>query len=97
MTHYYPGLEGEKSEDLGEDEIAIKISELNKRIGIAYTTGRTESIYQLRQLVEHYQIMMREKFMKEEQEMIDADPKLGRTVINIEWPDPADEDEKDKF
>ena len=64
MTHYIPGLEGEKSDDLTEEDIAIKISELNKRIGIAYQTGRTECIQQLRNLVEHYQTIMREKLMK---------------------------------
>jgi len=95
--HYIPGLEGEKSDDLSEDEIAIKISELNKRIGIAYTTGRTDSVPQLRNLIEHYQAIMREKLLREEQELIDADPKLGRTVINIDWPDPAEEDNKDTF
>lgn len=95
--NYFPGLEGEKSSNLSEDDIAIKISELNIRIGIAYNTGRTEAIHQLRMLIEHYQFMLREKYMKEEQELLDADPKLGRTVINIDWPDPAEKDEKDTF
>ena len=93
---YFPGLEGEKSTDLNEDEIAIKISELNKRIGIAYNTGRTDTVPQLRLLIEHYQAVMQEKLLLEEQALIDADPKLGRKVINIDWPDPAD-DEDEKF
>lgn len=97
MTHYFPGLENEKTEDLTEEDIAIKISELNIRIGIAYQTGRTEAIQQLRNLVDHYQNIMHEKLLKEQQELLDADPKLGRTVINIDWPDPAEKDDKDLF
>lgn len=94
---FYPGLEGQKIDDLSEEDITIKISEIQKRIGIAYQLGRTDAVFQLNGLAAHYQAILQEKFQREEQEMIDADPKLGRTVINIEWPDPADEEDTDKF
>ncbi len=97
MVGYFPGLEGEKSDDLSEEDIALKISKLNERIGISYKLGRTDSLPQLRLLVEHYQFMLREKVMKEQQDLIDADPKLGRTVIDIDWPDPADEKNDETF
>ena len=94
---FYPGLEGQKVDDLSEGDIAIKISELQKRIGISYQLGRTDAISQLNGLVAHYQAILQEKYQREEQELIDADPKLGRTVIDIDWPDPADEEDTDKF
>lgn len=94
---FYPGLEGQKVDDLSEEDISIKISELNKRIGIAYQLGRTDAIPQLNGLIGHYQAILQEKYQREEQELIDADPKLGRTVIDIDWPDPADEEDTDKF
>lgn len=94
---FYPGLEGQKIDDLSEDDIAIKISELQKRVGICYQLGRTDAVQQLTGLIEHYQAILQEKYQREEQELIDADPKLGRTVIDIEWPDPAEEDDDERF
>lgn len=94
---FYPGLEGQKIDDLSEEDIAIKISEIQKRIGIAYQLGRTDAVPQLNALAAHYQAILQEKFQREEQEMIDADPKLGRTVIDIDWPDPAEEDDQERF
>ena len=35
-----------------------------------------------------------EKVEAEMQKIIDADPKLGRKVINIDWPDPNEENDK---
>ena len=89
----HPGLEKEKLSELTEEQLVEKIVELNKRIGIAHQLGRTDVIPQLELLVEHYEQVRNEKLQKELQEMIDADPKLGRTVINIDWPDPAEEEE----
>lgn len=92
----HPGLETEKASELTEEDCFNKIAELNKRIGIAYQLGRTSALPQLRLLLEHYQTIANEKVEAELQEIIDADPKLGRTVINIDWPDPADNDDDDK-
>ena len=91
----HPGLEHEKASELNEEQIIKKITEINKRIGMANTTGRTEVIFQLQALLDHYQFILNEKLMMELQDIIDADPKLGRTVIDIEWPDPAEDDDKD--
>ena len=92
----HPGLEHEKASDLNEEQIVDKITEIQKRIGMAHTTGRTKVVFQLQALLEHYQSMLKEKLFMELQSMIDADPKLGRKVIDIDWPDPADDDEEDK-
>ena len=89
----HPGLEHEKASELTEEQIVKKITEIQKRIGMAQTTGRTEAVFQLQLLLDHYQDIMKEKLMMELQDLIDADPKLGRKVIDIDWPDPADEDE----
>jgi len=67
-------------------------------MGMVQTTGRTEAMFQLQALLDHYQDMLKEKLLLELQAILDADPKLGRKVIDIDWPDPADEDDDtDKF
>jgi len=93
----YPGLEKEKASTLTEIDCHNKIMELNKRIGIAYQLGRTDALPQLRSLIEHYQAILKDKVDSEVQDMIDSDPKLGRTVIDIDWPDPAESDDKDEI
>lgn len=92
----HPGLENEKASELTEGDCYKKITELNKRIGIAYQLGRTDALPQLRSLIEHYQAIIKDKVDAEIQELIDADPKLGRTVIDIDWPDPAEKDDDDE-
>lgn len=91
----HPGLEYEKASDLNEEQVIRKITEIMKRMGMAQTTGRTEVIYQLQLLLDHYQDMLNEKRLIELQTILDADPKLGRKVIDIDWPDPADDDDDD--
>lgn len=93
----HPGLEHEKASELTEEQCHKKISEINIRIGIAHQLGRTDALPQLRSLVEHYQAILKDKMDAELQEMIDNDPKLGRTVIDIDWPDPADEKDDEEF
>ncbi len=94
----HPGLEHEKASELNEEQITKKITEIQKRIGMANMTGRTEVIFQLQALLNHYQEILNEKMLLELQAILDADPKLGRKVIDIDWPDPADEDDDpDKF
>lgn len=95
MVH--PGLEKEKAFELSEEECHKKISELNMRMGIAHKLGRTDALPQLRLLVEHYQMILKDKMDAEMQKMVDDDPKLGRTVIDIDWPDPADQDDTEEF
>ncbi len=93
----HPGLEHEKASELTEEACHKKISEINIRIGIAHQLGRTDALPQLRSLIEHYQAILKDKMDAELQEMIDNDPKLGRTVIDIDWPDPADEKDDEEF
>jgi len=90
---YYPGLDGIKIDEISEEEVTLKISELNKRIGIAHKLGRTDIINQLNNLIEYYQTILKEKYQREEQKIIDADPKLGKSIIDIDWPDPNEEKE----
>lgn len=92
----HPGLEHEKASELTEEQIMQKIVEINKRIGAAHQTGRTEVIHQLQLLLEHYEGLRQDKLQQELQQMIDEDPKLGRKVIDIDWPDPAEENEEPK-
>jgi len=92
----HPGLEKEKISELSEEDVVHKITDLQRRMGIAYQTGRTESVHQLQLLLDHYQEELHERVMKEQQKMIDDDPKLGRTVIDIDWPDPNEEIEEEK-
>ena len=87
----HPFLEKEQVSKLSDDEIFQKISEIQKRMGIAHQTGRTDSLYQLQLLLEHYQSILNERLMEEQQKIIDSDPKLSRTVIDIDWPDPHEE------
>ncbi len=89
---YYPGLEGEKVSEMSEEDILLKISELNKRLSIAHDMGGTDAVFQLQGLLDHYNEAIYEKVQAEMQKIIDEDPKLGRKVINIEWPDPSDDD-----
>ena len=91
----HPGLEHEKASELTIEQCHKKLTELNKRIGIAYKIGRTDALPQLRLLVEHYTLIIKDKRDAEIQELIDNDPKLGRTVIDIDWPDPADEEDEE--
>ena len=93
----HPGLEKEKSSELTIEDCHKKLTELNKRIGFAYKTGRVEVINQLNILIDHYQNIINEKLDKEAQEMINKDPKLGRTVIDIDWPDPAEEEDDEEY
>lgn len=93
MTH--PFLEKEQVSKLSDDEIFQKISEIQKRMGIAHQTGRTDSLYQLQLLLEHYQSILNERLMEEQQKIIDSDPKLSRTVIDIDWPDPHEEEKQE--
>ena len=93
----YPGLENEKVSELTEEDCHNKISEIQKRIGIAYQLGRTDAIPQLNSLIIHYENILNDKMQEQLQEIIDNDPKLGRTVIDIDWPDPADKDDTDEF
>ena len=89
----HPGLENEIISDLSEEDIIRKITELQKRMGIAHTTGRVEVINQLQLLIDHYQSILYERMLEEQQKIIDADPKLGRKVIDIDWPDPNEEED----
>lgn len=93
----YPGLENEKASELTEEDCHNKISDLRVRMGIAHELGRTDAIPQLEMLIEHYEIIINDKMQAEMQVIIDNDPKLGRTVIDIDWPDPADEEDSDEF
>ena len=93
----YPGLETEKASELTEEDCHKKISEINIRIGIAHRLGRTDALPQLRLLMEHYQSILKDKIDTQMQEIIDNDPKLGRTVIDIDWPDPADDKDNEEF
>lgn len=93
----HPGLEHEKTSEMTEEELVKKTTEINKRIGMAQLSGRTEVVFQLQLLLEHYQTALNEKLMMELQSIIDDDPKLGRKVIDIDWPDPAEDEEDDKF
>ena len=92
----HPGLENEKTSELTEEQIVKKIVEISKRIGMAQTTGRTEVVHQLQLLLDHYRFAQQEKLQYELQKIIDDDPKLGRKVIDIDWPDPADTDDTDE-
>ena len=91
---YYPGLEGEKVSEMSEEDILKKINELNIRLAIAYNMGTSDAVFQLQGLLDHYNRALHEKVEAEMQKIIDADPKLGRKVINIDWPDPNEENDK---
>ena len=93
----HPGLEHEKASELTEEDCYKKISEINIRIGIVNSLNRTDCLPQLRLLLEHYQTILVDKMDARLQEIIDNDPKLGRTVIDIDWPDPADDKDDEKF
>lgn len=93
---FYPGLEGEKVSEMSEEDILGKINELNIRLAIAYNMGSTDAVFQLQGLLDHYSEAIREKVEAEMQKIIDEDPKLGRKVINIEWPDPNEEKDNKK-
>jgi hypothetical protein len=93
----HPGLENLKSSELSEEDIYLKISELNKRMGIAYQQNRDFRVLsQLRALLEHYEMMIQEIRFKQEQDEIASNPDLNWTSIDIDWPDPAEEKEKKK-
>lgn len=91
---YYPGLEGEKVSEMSEEDILEKVNELNIRLSIAFNMGSSDAVFQLQGLLNHYNEAIREKVEAEMQKIIDADPKLGRKVINIDWPDPNEKDNK---
>ncbi|KKN24770.1 hypothetical protein LCGC14_0891550 [marine sediment metagenome] len=91
---YYPGLEGEKVSEMSEEDILDRISELNIRLSIAYNMSSSDAVFQLQGLLDHYNEALREKVEAEMQKIIDEDPKLGRKVINIDWPDPNEKDDK---
>ena len=91
---YYPGLEGEKVSEMSEEDILDRISELNIRLSIAYNMSSSDAVFQLQGLLDHYNEALREKVEAEMQKIIDEDPKLGRKVINIDWPDPNEKDAK---
>ena len=93
---YYPGLEGEKVSEMSEEDILDRVGELNTRLAIAHDMGSTDAVFQLQGLLDHYNEALREKVEIEMQKIIDEDPKLGRKVINIDWPDPNEEDNKSK-
>ena len=90
----HPGLETEKASELTEENLLEKISEIQKRMGIAYMTGRTDSIYQLQLLLDHYRAILQEKLIEEQNKMIEEDPNWGRKVIDIDWPDPKEDTNK---
>jgi hypothetical protein len=91
----HPGLETEIITEMSIEDCHKKLTAINNRIGIAYKLGRTDAIPQLNLLIDHYQSIINDKLDAELQEMIDKDPKLGRTVIDIEWPDPSDENDQE--
>ncbi len=91
---YYPGLEGEKVSEMSEEDILDKISELNIRLSIAYNMSSSDAVFQLQGLLDYYNEAIREKVEAEMQKVIGEDPKLGRKVINIDWPDPNEKDAK---
>lgn len=93
---YYPGLEGEKVSEMSEEDILEKVNELNIRLSIAYNMGSSDAVFQLQGLLNHYNEAIREKVEAEMQKIIDADPKLGRKVINIDWPDPNEKNNNKK-
>ena len=95
--NYIPGLENINISELSDENIHKKITKLNQRLGIAHQFGRHEVLEQLNRLIDFYQNILFDRALKEEQKMIDADPKLGRTVIDIDWPDPADIEDEDEF
>lgn len=93
---YYPGLEGEKISEMSEEDILDRISKLNIQLSIAYTISSSDAVFQLQSLLNHYNEAIREKVEAEMQKIIDADPKLGRKVINIDWPDPNEKNNNKK-
>lgn len=95
----HPGLETQKIGDLTEEEIYEKISELNKRMGMAYQYNRDYQVMeQIRALLDHYNMMIQEIYQRQEQEEMKSNPDLNWTSIDIDWPDPAAEkDKKDAF
>lgn len=88
----HPGI-GDTSK-LTEEEILEKITELNKRKAMAYSSGRAGEIMinQLDIMLDHYQNILDERIFFEIQEEINKDPKLSRESIDIEWPE--DEEKK---
>ena len=91
---YYPGLEGEKISEMSEEDVLGRINELNIRLAIAYNMSSSDAVFQLQGLLNHYNEAIREKVEAEMQKIIDEDPKLGRKVINIDWPDPDEKNNK---
>lgn len=85
-----------KVSELSDDDIQDRINEIYKRMGAAHELGgRSPEIFkQLQILLDFYEDAKAERLESTVQKMIDDDPKLGRISIDIDWPDPAgDEDD----
>lgn len=93
----YPLLDNEKTSELTDEDIMNKITELQKKIGAVYSLagrGSTEMLSQLNLLLNHYEMIMQERMFYQMHELMEKDPKLGRTVIDIDWPDPKEDSDE---
>lgn len=92
---FHPGLEKLSTHDLTEEEIYLKIAELNKKLGIAYGQNRDHLVIeQLTLLRDHFQMLLQEIRSEELKAEMASNPDLNWTSIDIDWPDPAEEKEK---
>lgn len=87
----HPSLENEQHSDLTEDEILQKIHKINDRLIMAGQRGNHQVITQLYQLRDHYQNILDSRI---QQEILEQDPDKDKTSIDIDWPDPAEENSK---
>lgn len=94
--NYLPGIDMKKIKESTDEDIHKKITELNKRMGIAMRFGRAEVINQLGDLLDFYKTILFERSMVEIKKEMDADPTNFQS-IDIDWPDPADSHSDDNF
>lgn len=95
--NYLPGIDMKKIHECTDEDIHKKITELNKRMGIAMRFGRAEVINQLGNLLDFYKGILVERSMIESKKEMDSDPILSCQSIDIDWPDPADSHADDNF
>lgn len=68
--------------ELSDDELLIKINDLNNRMTKAYRFGYLDAVQQLRMILDEYQWEQRRRYEKMLQEMADKNGDLG-DYINI--------------